>query len=120
MEKTKLAKVFLVIMVALALVLVSTQTFADNNTIDITNSLNGNSSGNSNGNTNSNTNTNTNSNTNTNVNTNTNTNTKTSSYNNTNLPTTGIAESGSTIAIVFALAVSAVYAYKKIRDYNNI
>lgn len=52
-------------------------------------------------------------------NTNTNTNTNTSTYTNTNLPQTGEND----LVMVFAIAVfgvSAVYAYKKIRDYKNI
>ena len=141
MEKTKLIKGFLIIVVALALVFnVSTVFAADNNTIDfvdVTNrsSSDSNTNTNTNGNntnTNSNSNnTNTNSNTNTNRNTNSNNtnsiantnNSNSSSYNtntnkNTNLPKTGIAETGSIVCVVFALAVSAVYAFKKLRDYN--
>ena len=138
MEKTKLIKGFLIIIVAFALVFnVSTVFAADNNTIDFVDVTNRSSSdSNTNGNntnTNSNsTNTNTNSNTNRNTNSNntnsisntSNTNnSNSSSYNtnknkNTNLPKTGIAETGSIVCVVFALAVSAVYAFKKLRDYN--
>lgn len=133
MEKTKLIRIFLVIVVSLALVLFTTQTFATE-VIDITNSVDQNATNTNSANTNSgntaNTNTNTNSSANTNSNSNasrntnalanTNTNARSSSYNNTNLPSTGIAETGSIICIVFALVVSAVYAFKKIRDYKNI
>ena len=125
MEKTKLIKGFLIIIVAFALVFnVSTVFAADNNTIDFVDVTNRSSSdSNTNGN---NTNTNSNSNntnTNSNTNRNTNSNSNSSSYNtnknkNTNLPKTGIAETGSIVCVVFALAVSAVYAFKKLRDYN--
>ena len=66
-----------------------------------------------NNNQNSNLNNNLNSNTNNNINSNT------SSYNNTNttLPQTGIEDFSLWIIIPICLA-SAIYAYKKIRDYN--
>ena len=134
MEKTKLMKVFLVILVSVALVFATTSVFAADNTsgfTDITNTLNNTNTNNSNSNTNNtntnNANTNTNNtnannaNTNTNnTNANTNNAVNSSSYNNTNLPKTGIAETGSVVCIVFALAVSAIYAFKKILDYKNV
>ena len=49
--------------------------------------------------------------------------TNSSVYNNTNntsLPKTGIEDSLPTMVLVVIFAVSAVYAYKKIKDYNNI
>lgn len=93
--------------------------------------------------TNTNTNTNTNSNVaennavnnsnslveNTNVTNNTNkvNNTNSSIYNNvnnttnnTNLPKTGIEDSIPTMVLVVIFGISAVYAYKKIKEYNNI
>ena len=58
-------------------------------------------------------------NTNTNTkNTNTNTNTNSSVYNNTSLPKTGVDYS--ILLIMLACAVCAIYAYIKIRNYNNI
>ena len=65
---------------------------------------------------------NTNSNTNT-SNTNKSNNTNNSSvYNNTNnnLPKTGIEDSIPVAALVVVFGVSAVYAYKKIKEYKNI
>jgi hypothetical protein len=54
------------------------------------------------------------------TNTVTNTATNTSTYNNTsNLPQTG-ADDYAVITMIAILAVVAVYAYKKIRDYKNI
>lgn len=51
-----------------------------------------------------------------------NTNTSNSSiYNNTNLPKTGIGDSSIPVAmLVVIFGISAVYAYKKIKDYRNI
>lgn len=130
MEKSKLLKVFLVVVVSIALTLTSVQTFAATNFIDITNeattdtnaaSENTNTNtGSTNTNTNSASNTNSSANTNRNTLANTSTNRNGSSYNNTNLPSTGLAETGSIVCIIFALVVSAIYAFKKIRDYNNI
>ena len=60
-----------------------------------------------------------NTNTNTNTNININTNTNTSTYTNSNLPQTG--ENDYIVILTIAVfAISAVYAYKKIRDYKNI
>ena len=137
MEKSKLIKIVLVGLIALTLVFNITSTvFADDGLIVLnpnsgTESNSSSSNTNTSENTSNNTNTNTNSNTNSNasntnaittLNTNTNTNTS-SSYNNnanknTNLPKTGIAETGSVLCVIFALAISAVYAFKKLREYN--
>lgn len=57
------------------------------------------------------TNTNTNINTNTSYRTNTNTNTET-------LPKTGVTDGYVVAILVTVCAISAIYAYKKIRDYN--
>lgn len=43
-----------------------------------------------------------------------------SSYNNTSLPKTGLQESLPTVLLVVIFGISAVYAYKKIKDYRNI
>ena len=63
------------------------------------------------------TNTNTNKTNTTNTNT-ANTNTNSSVYNNTSLPKTGVDYS--IIFIILACVLCAVYAFIKIRDYNNI
>ena len=62
-----------------------------------------------------NTNTNTNINTNTNVNANVNVNKNTNNTTNT-MPNTGV--SYSSVVIIAICGISAIYAYKKIRDYN--
>lgn len=96
------------------------------NTVTITATTDNTSGTNNTTNTN-NTNTNTNSNTNTNVApisaTANNTTNNTSTYNNTNstsnsssLPYTGT--NSKTILLVVVFAISAVYAYKKVSDYN--
>ncbi len=140
MEKSKLIKIVLVGLIALTLVFNITSTvFADDGLIvlDPNSGTASNSAGNTQNNTSDNTNTNANTNTNTNTNANTNTNTNTSittlntntnstsssSYNNnsnknTNLPKTGIAETSSVLCVIFALAISAVYAFKKLKEYN--
>ncbi len=71
-----------------------------------------------NSNTNTNTNTNTNNNTNTNTNNNTNTN-RNANTNSSKLPQTGIQDYTIGIMIIICIA-SAIYAYKKVKDYNNI
>ena len=60
-------------------------------------------------------------NTTTNTNTNTNINTNTSYRTNTNtetLPKTGVTDGYVVAILVTVCAISAIYAYKKIRDYN--
>ena len=39
---------------------------------------------------------------------------------NTNLPKTGIGDSMPTVLLVVVFGISAIYAYKKIKDYRNI
>ncbi len=140
MKNSNLIKMFLVMVVSLCLILVATYTFADDEgttPIDLTNSI-VDTSNNTTTDTENSTDTNTDnfvslddnvSNTNTNSNTNstynslvTTNNTNSSSYNtnNTNLPSTGLEGSGLTVALIVILAISGVYAFKKIRDYKNI
>lgn len=83
---------------------------ANNNTENNNFEQIGEATNNTNINTNTNVNTNTNTNINANINANTNTNTTKS------IPYTGIDYS--VIVIIAICGVSAVYAYKKIRDYN--
>ena len=110
--------------------------FSDDNTSSSSGSSNTSSSTNTNTNSSSNTSksnstTNTNSNTNKATNTNTNasankTNTNNtannssvySNTNNSNLPKTGIEDSLPTVVLIVVFAISAVYAFKKIREYN--
>lgn len=50
----------------------------------------------------------------------TNTANNTSTYNNTTLPHTGIGDSIPVAVLVVVFGISAVYAYKKIKEYKNI
>lgn len=116
MSKTKELIICIISIIALVLA-ITTNIFA---TEDI-NSLMGNNAGDTAnndfqqiGNTNTNTNTNTNDNTNTNTNTNI-------ANNNVNKTATSIPYTGIDYSVVLIIAicgVSAVYAYKKTRDYN--
>lgn len=133
MKNSKLIKMFLVMVVSVCVVFVATNVFAvDDGFIDLTNTVGGNTTDTPiDNNTTLDENVNTaNSTTNTNsylnsITTTNNTNSTSSSYNtnantNTNLPATGIDGTGTTVALIVVLAISGVYAYKKVRDYKNI
>ncbi len=130
MKKSIILKSFLVILVSIMLVFTASSVYAatspedegfedmltDNET---SNSSNTNSSSNSNSNS-ANTNTNTNSNVQ-NLNALRNNATTNSTANTTNtLPKTGIQDSLPTVLLIVIFAVSAIYAYKKIKDYRSI
>ena len=140
MKKSNLLKIFWGLVLSVMVILMTTTVHAAEGFQDMTGSLLGNNTSNT-GNTGNTANTgntsntaNTNSqNTNTNsantnrantnnANTNSNkANTNNSSiYNNTNLPKTGIGDSLPIAALVVVFGISAVYAYKKIKDYRNI
>ena len=138
MKKNGLLKIFLLVLVGMILLGASNVFAAEDNEIDIfwdnenvnstpakDTNISG-TTGNTNTEGNSNTNTNTNSNSSLNNIANTN---NTSVYNNTNnnvnntpnsLSKAGLEDSLPTMAIVVILAISAVYAYKKIKEYRNI
>jgi len=130
MKKTNLLKVFSILILSVMVIFMAKSVNAADGFTDMTNTLvnNGTSNNSStNATTNNSANTNTsNSNTNTSntnrTNTNTNrSNTRNSSvYNNTSLPSTGIGDSLPIAALVVVFGISAVYAYKKIKDYRNI
>lgn len=129
MKKTNLLKVFFGLVLSVMVIFIATSVTATDGFTDMTDTLVNNSTGNNAANNTSSTNTaNSNSNaTNTNVlnsntsNTNSNrTNTNSSIYNNTSLPSTGIGDSLPIAALVVVFGISAVYAYKKIKDYRNI
>ena len=117
MEKSNLIKLFLVTLLVVVLLTGMSSTFvyaAETNTDDdgfgdLTSTLN-NSNSNGNGNTNSNLNLNSNSNSNSSI------------YNNTNanLPYTGITDSLPVAMLVVIFGISAIYAYKKVKEYRNI
>lgn len=138
MKKLNIVKGLLITLVSLSMIMFTTNfvSAADDGYVDVNfdNAGTSNSSGNK-ANTNSNSNksntnssknkTNTNSNSSKNSNSNSlNTNgvrgNNVSSYNNTSLPKTGLQESLPAVLLVVVFGISAVYAYKKIKDYRNI
>lgn len=130
MKKSIILKSFLVILVCTMLVFTASSVYAasDEGYNDLLTDLEGNTTGNSTSNT-GNTNTNTNTNRNTNSNSSNvqninalrnNTSNRTNIANNTNLPKTGIQDSLPTVLLVVVFGISAVYAYKKVKDYRNI
>lgn len=128
MKKEKILKMIVVLVTGVILFTMSTNVFAlsdsDSSVLDgyyedKTNQLNTNKidlSANTNNNTNTNTNTNTNINTNTNTNV---SNNNTNNYN-TNLPQAGAPESTMMGVAITVLAITAIYAYKKVREYKKI
>lgn len=124
MKKSNLIQIVTILLVSAMVLLFSTTVNAanDNNDVhDLTGTLTKNSTP---SNTPSNTPNNTPSNTPSNTPNNTPNNAKKNSsvYNNTNnnLPKTGIEDSIPVAALVVVFGVSAVYAYKKIKEYKNI
>ena len=122
MKKSNLIKIISILLISTMVILFTTSVnAADNNGFnDLTDTLTSNGTNTNSGNTNNGaTNTNT-AGTNNNAN-NQNRNTNNSSiYNNTNLPKTGIEDSIPVAMLVVVFGISAVYAYKKIKDYKNI
>lgn len=130
MKKVISVKEILIILISVVLITISTSVLAtdlvlggDNNTTPITGDEYNNAqvvpqdNNTTNGNENSNVNT-----TNNTVNNTTNNNTAkkyNTNNNNTNLPQTGIEDYNVGILLVICIA-SAIFAYKKITDYNNI
>lgn len=118
MRKTNLLKVITFLLMSIMLSLFSTNVLAANETDygDLTPQVNNNAATN-----NANTNTNRTNNANTNNASRNNTNnTNRSNYNNTSLPKTGIEDSIPVALLLVVFGISAVYAYKKIKDYRNI
>ena len=127
MKKSNLIKVISILVISLMVTLFSTNVMAaetNNGFTDLTQAV-GNGTNNASGNSNTanlnalgtnNTNRN-----NTNSNSNrTNTN-NSSIYDNTNtLPKTGVEDSVPVAVLLIVFAISAVYAYKKVKDYKNV
>ena len=122
MKKSIILKSFLVILVCVMLVFTATSVYAadESSSNELEDLIEDNSTSNTNsGNTNSNSNTNRNSNTN-NTSLNAIRNNTANNANANNLPKTGIEDSLPTVLLVVVFGISAVYAYKKIKDYRNI
>ena len=130
MKKTNLMKVVSILLISAMVILFNVSVFAADNagfndlTSTLTNSSNSTNNTNSSNSTNSNTNSsNTNSNTSNNSNksnTNSNVNSNMTSIYNTNLPKTGVESSVPMAMFIIILAISAIYAYRKIKEYKNI
>lgn len=129
MKKSNLIKLFSILLISVMVMMFSTNVLAaDNDTDGFTeltiNNANSNNTNTNNTNTNiNNTNTNTNNTNKTNKTNNTNNTNKTNNssvYNNTNLPSTGIEDSIPIAMLVVVFGISAIYAYKKIKEYRNI
>ena len=119
MKNSKLVKIVIGAIISLIVIVMANQVLADNAT-DLTNIL-GNSS--STNNTTNNVTNNTSNNTTTNNTVNNKsvlTTNNTSNYNNSSLPKTGIEDTIPATILLVIFGISAVYAYKKMRDYKNI
>ena len=146
MKKTNMLKIITVLIMGVILFVMSIKVFALDDSSDPTdllynsngtsNSSDGDTDGDADGdvdgdadgeytdttndlNTTTNTNTNTSINTNVNTNTTSKSNTNTSNYN-TSLPKAGAPENTLMGVAITVLTITAVYAYKKIKDYKNI
>ncbi len=133
MKKSNLIKLFSILLMSIMVIMFTTNVWAEDNdftTLPVnTNNTPNTNSNNNNANTNSNipsNNSNTNrsninsANINSNNTNNANNSNNSSIYNNTNLPKTGIEDSIPVAMLVVIFGISAIYAYKKIRDYRNI
>lgn len=120
MKNSNLFKVFSILVIIVIMICFATTVHAENNTggfNDLTNTLtNPNTSANNSAN-NSSTGNNTNI---SNNSSNTNNTNNSSVYTNANLPKTGIGDSVPVVALVFVFGISAIYAYKKIKEYRNV
>ena len=133
MKKSNLIKLFSILLMSIMVIMFTTNVWAEDNdftTLPVnTNNTPNTNSNNNNANTNSNipsNNSNTNrsninsANINSNNTNNANNSNNSSIYNNTNLPKTGIEDSIPVAMLVVIFGISAIYSYKKIRDYRNI
>ena len=123
MKKSNLMKIVSILLISVMVMLFSTTVNAANDNTgfnDLTSTLtNNNTAGNNTAGNNTTINNTTKNNNNNNATKNNTTNS--SIYNNTNLPKTGIGDSSIPVAmLVVIFGISAVYAYKKIKDYRNI
>lgn len=119
MEKSKLIKMISILIISVIMVMLFNVTTlaedSDDAFNDLTSTLNQNNSVNNNI-----TNNNTNNNTNNSINNNNTANNNRNAYNSSNLPKTGIGDSIPVALLVVVFGVSAVYAYRKIKEYKNI
>lgn len=117
MKNLKNNKVIAMLVIVLTIILgLTVSSFADDNiqVINPSDVIGGGSSSSAN------TNANTNANVNTNANKINNVTTNTSSYNNTNLPSTGLEDHTALFVVIGTLAIIGVIAFKKVNDYKDI
>ena len=130
MSETKIGKIILGVIVALIVIVASTQVFADDTFTDLSDTLNTTNTA-TNNNALENTTNSTTNNTTSNLtgvnnsvlttnNTISNATNNAIKANNSALPNTGIEDTMPVTIMVVVLGISAVYAYKKIQDYKNI
>lgn len=103
MKKTNLVKIISILLISVVVMSLATAVYAANENDtgynDLTNTLTNNTANNTNKTNNTN---------------------NSSIYNSTNLPKTGIGDSIPVAMLVVIFGISAVYAYKKIKEYKNI
>ena len=118
MRKTNLIKMISILLVSAMVILFASNVYAANDVYDDLTLLNNTNSGSTN--TNVTNNTATNLTTNNTTNNTTNKTNNSSVYTNTNLPKTGVEDSIPVALLVAVFGISAVYAYRKIKEYKNI
>lgn len=117
MKNLKTNKIIVTLAIILAIVVgLTVNSLADDNiqTINPSDVIGGSSNSNTNVNANINVNANTNGNKINNITTNT------SSYNNTNLPSTGLEDHTALFVVIGTLVIIGVIAFKKVNDYKDI
>ncbi len=129
MKNMKFIKTVIMILVALTIIVIGGQVLADNETsnnyVDLSPTTNVSTGGNNTATTNNvatlNSATNRTNTLNTSAITNNTSNrSNTSNYANTSLPSTGIESAVPVVLVIVIFGISAIYAYKKIKDYRNI
>ena len=129
MRNLKVVKTVVMILVVLATIVIGGQVLAANDVnntyIDLSPTTNSSTTGNNTATTNNSATLNSASNRANTLNTsaitnNTSNRSNTSNYANTSLPSTGIESAVPVVLVIVVFGISAIYAYKKIKDYRNI
>lgn len=131
MKNSKLVKISLIVIMSIVMIAFMIGNVSAENYQDLTTAVNGTNTATTGNNTTNRTSNNTSSNSSrnntatsalnsANATNRTNTTNNTSTYNNTTLPHTGIGDSIPVAVLVVVFGISAVYAYKKIKEYKNI
>lgn len=129
MRNLKVVKTVVMILVVLATIVIGGQVLAANDVnntyVDLSPTTNSSATGNNTATTNNTATLNSTSNRTNTLNTsaitnNTSNRSNTSNYANTSLPSTGIESAVPVVLVIVVFGISAIYAYKKIKDYRNI